>query len=98
MKLSRERLFGHRVTPRVAIVGGGFSGIAMAVKLKRAGIETFAIFEHSTSLGGTWRDNHYPGAEVDTPASFYAYSFKKDYDWSRSYAPQSEILRYLEET
>lgn len=83
-------------TPEVVIVGGGFGGIATGVKLKRAGIDTFTIFEKSEGPGGTWWDNRYPGAEVDVWSHLYSYSFMS-YDWSRSHARQDEIQRYLEE-
>ena len=83
-------------TPDVVIVGAGFGGIATGVKLKRAGIESFTIFEKSEGPGGTWRDNRYPGAEVDVASHLYAFSFKP-YDWSRTHARQAELQRYLEE-
>jgi len=83
-------------TPDIVIVGAGFGGIATGVKLKRAGIHTFTIFEKSDGPGGTWWDNRYPGAEVDVASHLYAYSFKP-YDWSRTHARQAELQRYLEE-
>ena len=58
--------------PSVAIIGGGFSGIAAAVQCKKAGISDFTLYERSTHLGGTWWDNRYPGAEVDTPSILYS--------------------------
>ena len=70
-------------SPRVAIVGSGFAGVAAAVKLQRAGIHTFTIYERSDSVGGTWRDNTYPGCEVDTNSVLYAFSFTRP-DWSRT--------------
>jgi cation diffusion facilitator CzcD-associated flavoprotein CzcO len=83
-------------TPDIVIVGAGFGGIATGVKLKRAGIHSFTIFEKSDGPGGTWWDNRYPGAEVDVASHLYAYSFKP-YDWSRTHARQAELQRYLEE-
>jgi cation diffusion facilitator CzcD-associated flavoprotein CzcO len=68
----------------------------MAIALKRAGIP-FALFEKSAGVGGTWRDNSYPGAGCDVPSHLYSYSFERKADWSRHYAEQPEILRYLEE-
>jgi cation diffusion facilitator CzcD-associated flavoprotein CzcO len=76
-------------------VGGGFAGVAAAVKLRRAGIESFTIYEKSSSVGGTWRDNTYPGCEVDTNSLLYAYSFTRP-DWSRTHVRQPELQKYLE--
>jgi cation diffusion facilitator CzcD-associated flavoprotein CzcO len=94
---TRQELFGPAGTPRVAIVGAGFGGIAAGVYLRRAGIETFTIYESSQGVGGTWWDNTYPGAEVDVGSHLYCFSFKP-YDWSRTHARQPELQRYLEET
>jgi cation diffusion facilitator CzcD-associated flavoprotein CzcO len=80
----------------VAIVGSGFSGIAMAVALQRAGVTSYRVFEKAPSLGGTWRDNTYPGAACDVPSHLYSFSFAPNPGWSRSYSPQAEILAYLE--
>ncbi len=84
------------VAPKVAIVGAGFGGIAAGVKLLRAGIHSFTIFEQSDGFGGTWRDNDYPGCEVDVGSHLYSFSFMP-YDWSRNYARQPEVLQYLED-
>jgi cation diffusion facilitator CzcD-associated flavoprotein CzcO len=81
---------------RIVIIGSGFSGICLGIKLKQAGIETFTIFEKSDRVGGTWRDNTYPGAACDTPAFSYCFSFEQKTDWSRKWVPQPEILGYLE--
>jgi cation diffusion facilitator CzcD-associated flavoprotein CzcO len=81
----------------VAIAGAGFGGIATAVKLKRAGIDTFTIYEASLGIGGTWWDNTYPGAEVDVASHLYCFSFKP-YAWTRTHAQQPELQKYLEET
>jgi cation diffusion facilitator CzcD-associated flavoprotein CzcO len=81
---------------RVAIIGSGFSGLGLAIQLRKAGIESFTILEKSDRLGGTWRDNTYPGAACDTPAFSYCFSFEQKMDWSRKWAPQAEILGYLE--
>jgi cation diffusion facilitator CzcD-associated flavoprotein CzcO len=83
-------------TPTVAIIGAGFSGICLAIQLRQAGIETFTIFEKSDGVGGTWRDNSYPGAACDVPSFLYCFSFEVKTDWSRKYSPQPEILEYLE--
>jgi cation diffusion facilitator CzcD-associated flavoprotein CzcO len=87
---------GGRVDPPVAIIGAGFGGIGAGVKLKKAGIDTFTIFEQSAGPGGTWWDNRYPGAEVDVSSHLYCYSFKS-HDWSRTHARQAELQQYLEE-
>jgi cation diffusion facilitator CzcD-associated flavoprotein CzcO len=82
-------------TPQIVIVGGGFGGIGAAVKLRKAGIESFTIYEKALSVGGTWRDNTYPGCEVDTHSHLYSYSFTHP-DWSRTHARQPELQKYLE--
>ena len=97
MRPSREELFGPAGTPRVAVVGAGFGGIAAGVKLKQAGIDTFRIYESSLGIGGTWWDNTYPGAEVDVGSHLYCFSFKP-YDWTRTHARQPELQKYLEAT
>ncbi len=80
----------------VAIIGGGFAGIAMAIRLLEAGRRDIAILEKASGFGGTWRDNTYPGCACDIPSQLYSYSFAPDMDWSRTYAPQPEILAYIE--
>jgi cation diffusion facilitator CzcD-associated flavoprotein CzcO len=79
----------------IVIVGSGFSGIAMGVMLKRTGIDSFTILEKAGDIGGTWRDNTYPGAACDVPSHLYCFSFEPKPDWSRSYSPQQEIWEYL---
>ena len=86
-----------RPTPRVAIVGGGLSGLATAIQLVRAGIRTFTVIEQSDGVGGTWRDNVYPGAACDVPSHLYSFSFAPRTDWSRRFAEQPEILDYAED-
>lgn len=81
---------------RIAIIGAGHSGICMGMQLKRAGIDDFLILEKAATLGGTWRDNTYPGAACDVPSHLYSFSFAPNPGWSRSYSPQAEILTYLE--
>ena len=92
-----QELFGPSGTPRVVVVGAGFGGIAAGVKLRKAGIHTFTIYESSLGIGGTWWDNTYPGAEVDVGSHLYSYSFKS-HDWTRTHAQQAELQKYLEET
>ncbi|MFX1762144.1 NAD(P)/FAD-dependent oxidoreductase [Paraburkholderia sp. A1RI-2L] len=84
-----------QTSPRIAIVGSGFAGIGMAIRLRRMDIETFTLYEAAESLGGTWRDNAYPGAACDVPSHLYSFSFEPNPNWTRTYAPQGEILDYL---
>ncbi len=76
---------------RVLIIGAGFGGIGLAIQLDKAGQGDFLILEKAAEVGGTWRDNHYPGAACDVPSHLYSYSFEPKVDWSRKYAPQAEI-------
>jgi len=85
------------ISTRIAIIGAGHSGICMGMQLKRAGIGDFVILEKATSLGGTWRDNTYPGASCDAPSFLYSFSFAQKTDWSRRFAWQSELLGYAVE-
>ena len=80
---------------RVAVIGAGMSGIGAAIHLQRAGIEDFVVLERGGEPGGTWRDNTYPGCACDVPTALYSYSFALKPDWSRAFAPQEEIRRYL---
>ncbi|WP_219466643.1 flavin-containing monooxygenase [Nonomuraea rhizosphaerae] len=84
------------MAPRVAIIGAGFGGLCMAIQLERAGIGSYTVFEKADDLGGTWRDNSYPGAGCDIPSHLYSYSFEKYASWTRRYPGQPEILEYLE--
>jgi cation diffusion facilitator CzcD-associated flavoprotein CzcO len=84
-------------TPRIAIIGSGFGGIGMACRLRQAGIETFTIYEKAGAVGGTWRDNTYPGAACDVPSHLYSLSFAPKTDWTRKFPEQPEILDYLNE-
>src|SRR5919107_5691129 len=86
---------GPRPTPTVAIIGAGLSGLCMGIKLKQAGIDSFTIYEKASEVGGTWRDNTYPGLACDIPSCYYSYSFEPNPDWSRYYAPGGEIQRYF---
>ena len=83
-------------THAVVIVGTGFSGIGMAIALKKAGVSNFVILEKAASVGGTWRENTYPGCACDIRSHLYSYSFEPKADWSRESAPQEEILGYIE--
>ncbi|MEC5208981.1 cation diffusion facilitator CzcD-associated flavoprotein CzcO/NAD(P)-dependent dehydrogenase (short-subunit alcohol dehydrogenase family) [Psychrobacter sp. PL15] len=82
--------------PRVAIIGAGMSGIAMAKTLKTAGSDNFVVYEKADSVGGTWRDNTYPGLTCDVPAHFYCYEDDLSPKWSRVFAPGSELREYFE--
>lgn len=79
----------------VGIVGAGFAGVIAALRLKRAGRESFVIFERAKEVGGTWRDNIYPGCACDVPSKLYSISFEPNPGWRRAYSPQDEILDYL---
>jgi len=92
----RARVEG-RGEPRVVIVGGGLSGLATAIQLVRSGVRSFTIIEQSDGVGGTWRDNVYPGAACDVPSHLYSFSFAPKTDWSRRFAEQPEILSYAED-
>ena len=94
----RERCAAARAVAEVAIVGAGFSGIAMAIALRREGIEDFTILERADDLGGVWHHNTYPGAACDVPSYLYSYSFAQRRDWSQPCSPQAEILDYLHDT
>ncbi|HEY8000539.1 MAG TPA: NAD(P)/FAD-dependent oxidoreductase [Solirubrobacterales bacterium] len=80
---------------RVAIVGAGFSGIGMSARLLEEGIDDFFVLERADSVGGTWRDNTYPGCQCDIPSALYSFSFAPNPNWSRSYPLQEEIREYL---
>ncbi len=82
---------------RFAIIGAGHSGLCMGMKLREAKIDDFVILEKGPTLGGTWRDNTYPGASCDAPSFLYSFSFAQKTDWSRRFAWQSELLAYSAE-
>jgi cation diffusion facilitator CzcD-associated flavoprotein CzcO len=78
------------------IVGSGFAGLGVAIALERAGIRDFVVLEKSDAIGGTWRDNVYPGCACDVPSHLYSYSFAPNTKWSSMYATQAEIRAYME--
>ena len=80
----------------MAIVGNGFSGLGTAIRLRQAGEDNFLIFERHDDVGGTWRDNSYPGCACDVPSHLYSFSFAPNPDWSRSFSAQPEIHAYLQ--
>src|SRR5215213_1328882 len=77
------------------IVGAGFGGLCAAIKLQEDGETDFVVIERGSDVGGTWRDNTYPGAACDVPSQLYSFSFARNPDWSSSYSPQPEIHAYL---
>jgi cation diffusion facilitator CzcD-associated flavoprotein CzcO len=79
----------------VVVVGSGFAGLCMGIKLRQAGCENFVILEKADELGGTWRDNTYPGCACDIPSYLYSFSFEPNPHWTRMFAPWDEILAYL---
>ncbi|GAA0654330.1 NAD(P)/FAD-dependent oxidoreductase [Streptomyces thermocarboxydovorans] len=81
---------------RVAVVGSGFGGLGAAVRLRREGITDFVVLERASSVGGTWRDNSYPGCACDVPSHLYSFSFAPNPDWPRSFSGQEHIRAYLE--
>lgn len=83
-------------TPHIVIIGTGFGGLGMAMQLKRAGIHSFTMLEKAGSIGGTWRDNTYPGAACDVQSHLYSYSFEPKSDWTRKFGLQPEIRSYIE--
>jgi cation diffusion facilitator CzcD-associated flavoprotein CzcO len=80
----------------VAIIGAGLGGIGVGIALRRAGLEDFVIFERASDIGGTWRDNTYPGIAVDIPAQAYQFSYELNPDWSRVFAPGAEVKAYVD--
>ncbi|MFF2523771.1 flavin-containing monooxygenase [Streptomyces liangshanensis] len=81
---------------RVAVIGSGFGGLGAAVRLRREGITDFVVLERAGSVGGTWRDNTYPGCACDVPSHLYSFSFAPEPDWPRTFSGQSYIRAYLE--
>src|SRR3982750_951653 len=82
---------------RVVVVGAGFAGLGTAIKLDEAGRTDFVVVDKGDSVGGTWRDNTYPGAACDVPSQLYSFSFAPNPSWSRSFSPQPEIHAYLQD-
>lgn len=81
---------------RVAVIGSGFGGLGAAVRLRREGITDFVILERADSVGGTWRDNDYPGCACDVPSHLYSFSFAPNPEWPRTFSGQEHIRAYLE--
>ena len=81
----------------IAVLGAGFGGLALTHRLAQSGIDDVVLFERDDGVGGTWRANSYPGAACDVPSHLYSLSFAPNPGWSRTFAPQPEILRYVED-
>ncbi|WP_327670685.1 MULTISPECIES: NAD(P)/FAD-dependent oxidoreductase [unclassified Streptomyces] len=81
---------------RVAVIGSGFGGLGAAVRLRREGITDFVVLERADAVGGTWRDNSYPGCACDVPSHLYSFSFAPNPDWPRTFSGQEHIREYLE--
>ncbi len=81
--------------PSIVIVGAGIAGVGMAITLKRAGFEDFAVLERGDDVGGVWRENRYPGAAVDVPSDLYSYSFERGYPFAKRFGEQAQLLEYI---
>jgi cation diffusion facilitator CzcD-associated flavoprotein CzcO len=79
----------------VLVVGSGFAGLGLAIKLTQSGRRDYLVIERGSEVGGTWRDNTYPGAACDVPSQLYSYSFAPNPNWTRSFSPQPEIQAYI---
>ncbi|MGW7088695.1 flavin-containing monooxygenase [Streptomyces sp. NPDC054871] len=88
---------GGREHVRVAVIGSGFGGLGAAVRLRREGVTDFVVLERAGAVGGTWRDNSYPGCACDVPSHLYSFSFAPNPDWPRTFSGQEKIQEYLEQ-
>ena len=79
----------------IAIVGAGFGGLGMAIRLKQAGRDDFVVLERASDVGGTWQANTYPGCQCDIPSNLYSFSFARKSDWATAYPMREQILDYL---
>lgn len=82
----------------VLVVGAGFSGVGAAIRMSREGFDDFLVVDRGADVGGTWRDNDYPGAACDVPSHLYSFSFALNPGWTRTFSPQAEIFEYLRRT
>jgi cation diffusion facilitator CzcD-associated flavoprotein CzcO len=89
-------VYRHDVILNVAVIGSGFGGLGTALRLKEAGISNFTLFERVDDLGGTWRDNTYPGCRCDVASDLYSYSFEPNPHWTNTFSYQPEIWAYLQ--
>jgi cation diffusion facilitator CzcD-associated flavoprotein CzcO len=83
---------------RVVVIGAGMAGVLAGIKLKQEGLYDFVIYEKADRIGGTWRENTYPGLTCDVPSHHYTYSFERNPDWTRHFPPGAEIQTYFEDT
>ena len=83
--------------PRIAIIGAGISGILVAIKLSERGLTDYTLYEKAETLGGTWRDNRYPGIACDVPSHLYVYSFAHNPNWTHRYATGPDIQAHYTE-
>jgi cation diffusion facilitator CzcD-associated flavoprotein CzcO len=90
----RKPAVAGEATYPIVIIGCGFGGMAMAIELKKRGMNDFVILERAGVVGGTWRDNTYPGAACDIVSRLYSFSYDQRYEWSTAFAPQKEIWDY----
>lgn len=96
MKNVQQGAAAQTDSPRFIIIGGGMAGILSAIKLQEAGFTNFTGYEKADRLGGTWRENRYPGVACDVPSHFYSYSFAPNSEWSHVFSPGAEIWNYFE--
>jgi cation diffusion facilitator CzcD-associated flavoprotein CzcO len=92
---SSKAKYKRQHPPRIAIIGAGFGGLGLAIRLKQSGINDFTLFEKASDVGGVWRDNTYPGAACDVPSHLYSFSFEQDRGWENRYGKAKEIHNYL---
>jgi cyclohexanone monooxygenase len=97
-KKEKQMQAANSTTPQVkiAIIGAGFGGLAMAIRLLQNNIRDFVILEKASEIGGTWRENQYPGAACDVQSHLYSLSFSPKTDWSKRYAEAPEIYQYMQ--
>ncbi|HVB45524.1 MAG TPA: NAD(P)/FAD-dependent oxidoreductase [Streptosporangiaceae bacterium] len=93
--MNSNRSGGQQITADIAIIGAGFAGLGMAIALDKAGRHDYVLLEKAAGVGGTWRENTYPGCACDIRSLLYSFSFEPKRDWSRQYPGQPEILAYL---
>ncbi len=87
----------HRRDLRFIVIGAGMAGILAGIRLQKAGYDDWVVYEKADRLGGTWRENRYPGIACDVPSHLYSYSFALNPEWSQRFAPGAEIQQYLED-